>query len=422
LLIGRFSCRQSLKGVIFFVWAMVQNLTPFFLGGIADRFGRKRIVLISLALIIVSYVILAVQTAFVPFIAGILLLGFASGLFKPALQGAVASTLNEKTSSTGWGIFFMLLNLAVIAAPPLSKYLKELSWAAVFYGSAAIMFLNLLVSIVWTEKEQKSSNTGIFPSVKTAMEHFARPRIYIFVLAMSGFAIIYMQFYETFQNFIIDWSDTSALAAALPQFMTTETARGTLISYEWLYMINSILITLLIVYVSRLSGSIPKIKAIILGIILSAGGIAIAGTTMSGQFLIGGFIIYTFGEMLTNPKFTDYLGTIAPEGGESMYLGYLNLSMAIGLGGGALLGGYLYGRLGEKSALAIRYMTEHNIINNTDNGQAFRYFAAQLGISPQEATELLWNSYHPWTMWLPFLAIALLSIIILLWYAKKYKY
>jgi MFS family permease len=418
---GGLGWEQSLKGIIFFVWAMVQNLTPFFLGGLADKFGRKKLLILSLALIIISYLILGTQTAFIPFLTGVLLLGFASGLFKPALQGALAVTMNCKNSSTAWGIYFMLLNLAVLAAPPLSKFLKEFSWTAVFFGSAAIMLLNLIVAFSPKADKPGIQINNIFTPVKTAVREFIKPEVYVFIFAMSGFAFVYMQFYETFQNFIVDWSDTTQFVVYLPQWMTMETTRGIMISYEWIYTINSIFIVLFVVLMSWLTDFMMKIHAIMLGILLAAAGIGIAGSSMNGSLLIIGFIIYTFGEMITNPKFNDYLSSMAPATEKSMYMGYLNLAMAIGLGGGALLGGYLYENIGEKSALALRYISEHSInINNISAGNAVTYLADKLHLTHRQVTTLLWDNYEPWTIWLPFIVIAILSIFCLIWYAAKY--
>ncbi len=414
---------QSLKGIIFFFWALVQNLTPFFLGWMPDKYGRKKLLLISLTIIIISYILLGTQTTFVPFLSAILLLGFGSGLFKPALQGAIASTLNPRTSPTGWGIYFMLMNLALIAAPPISKYLKDISWDMVFYGSAAIMLLNLLATLIIKPNKQVKKNADWLQSIIFSLKTFSKPRVYIFILAMSGFAIIYMQFYETFQNFIIDWPDTSAIVKSLglPKFITSETGRGVMISYEWLYTINSILITLFIVALSRLTGRISQVKAIILGVILATAGITIAGASLNGAFLIAGFIIYTFGEMIVNPKFTDYLSTIAPKNENSMYLGYLNLSMAIGLGIGSLLGGYLYGNFGEKSSLALKFLQEQEVnVQSISPSAAFAELATKLNLTHSQATKLLWDTYHPWIIWLPFIAIAIISIVILFIYIKKY--
>ena len=414
---------QSLKGIIFFFWALVHNLTPFFLGWMPDKYGRKKLLLISLIIILTSYLLLGTQTSFVPFLVGILLLGFGSGLFKPALQGAIGSTLNSRTSPTGWGIYFMLLNLALIAAPPLSKYLKEISPAMIFFGSATIMLLNILATLFIKPIKRDNLTPNWANSIIFSLKSFSKPRIYIFILAMSGFAVIYMQFYETFQNFIIDWPDTSAIVKSLglAKFIITDTGRGVMISYEWLYTINSILITLFIVAVSRLTGKISQIKAIILGVILATAGITTAGTSLNGAFLIAGFIIYTFGEMIVNPKFTGFLSSIAPKKEKSMYLGYLNLSMAIGLGIGSLLGGYLYENFGEKSSLALKFLQGQGVnIENISPTIAFSTLATKLNLTQAQATQLLWDTYHPWIIWMPFIAIAIISIIVLFIYLKKY--
>jgi len=421
---GGLNWEQSLKGIIFFVWAVVQNLTPFFLGVLPDRYGRKKFLVISLILIVISYILLGTQKDFTPFLIGVLLLGFASGLFKPALQGALASTLSKGNEAVGWGVYFMLLNLAVFAAPGLSKFLKEISWDWVFFGSAAIMALNFIFIFALKNKDViTEKGFDILNSIKVSMKHFIKPEVYLFVVFMSGFAILYMQFYETFQNFILDWSDTSNAAEtlSLPTFMLSKTTRGIMISYEWLYAVNSILITLFVVLLSWLTGFIHRIKAIIIGVILAIAGVALAGTSMQGGILIAGFIVYTFGEMITNPKFTDHLSSLSDKANKSMYLGYLNLSMALGLGGGALLGGYLYQIFAEKSGLAVRYMTEHGIdLVSVNHNNAFSYLSEKLNMSHSAVTDLLWNSYNPWIVWLPFLVFGGLSVIGLVVYYQKY--
>lgn len=419
---GGLQWEQSIKGVIFFVWALVQNLTPFFFGYISDKQGRKRIIIISFLIIIISYIILATQRDFMPFLAGVLLLGLGSGLFKPALQGAVSNTMNDDNKSVGWGVYIMLLNLSVMAAPPLSKYLREISWDLVFYGSAAILVINLIVAYLINNKTYNNTKkTDTSYNLKTSLITFLKPRIYIFVLLMSGFAIIYMQFYETFPNFIIDWSDTSGIAATfgLPDFMTMEQQGVRMISYEWLYNINSIVIILFVVAFAWLTGFIGVIRAIIIGIILAIAGIMLAGTSMHGNFLVVGFVIYSIGEMITNPKFNEHAVSLSPKGQESMHLGYINLSLALGLGGGALMGGFLYGTYGEKANLAAKYMTEQNIINNSDEN-VFAFLMDYLGLSAKELTELLWNTYNPWIIFLPFALIAFIAIIGLFIYDRKF--
>ena len=152
---------QMSKGIIFFWWALVQNIVPIFSGGFADKYGRKKMIIHALVIIAIGYLILGTQKDYYIFLSGTIILGFGSGLFKPALQGAVAKILYNKNSSVGWGIYFMLLNFAVFFGPPLSKYLKEISWEAVFIGSAIIIFLNFILILFL--KETKNNSLENFP-------------------------------------------------------------------------------------------------------------------------------------------------------------------------------------------------------------------------------------------------------------------
>ena len=410
---------QYIKGIIFFVWAMVQNISPLFLGGVADKYGRRKMLVIAVLLIAFSYSILATQRDFYIFIAGVLILGFGSGMFKPAVQGAISSVLKKENSSTGWGIYFMLMNFSIIAAPPLSKYLREMSWSLVFWGSAVIILLNLIFILALKGHTYDLSERETI-DYKRVFRDLRQTSIYIFILCMSGFAIIYMQFYETLPNFIYDWSDTSSIAKnfSLPRFMLMDSPRGLMISYEWLYNINTILVTLFVVLFAWLTGFIDKIKAIIIGVTLSIAGLGLTSFSIDGSYLILGIIIYSFGELITNPKFNDYLSSISPKGFESSYMSYLNLSMAIGLGGGSLLGGFFYGRIAEKSSLALDYLHKSNI--SYSGNSPFIYLSEKLGLTPAQTTELLWKNSDANMIWMPFLGIGVLSIIGLIYFRKKY--
>lgn len=422
---GGLNWEQYVKGIVFFVWAMIQNITPVFAGGIADRYGRKKLLMISILIISISYSILATQREFNPFLIGVILLGIGSGIFKPSLQGAMTSTMPKESSSVGWGLYFMLMNFAIIAAPPLSKYLHELSWSAVFWGSAIVILANLaFIFLLNSHRNGHNSELSQESSVnyKQVFTCLMKPEIFLFLVCMSGFAIIYMQFYETLPNFIYDWSDTSKLASdlSLPRFMLMDTPRGMMISYEWLYNLNTILVTMFVVFTAWLMGLMDRIKAIIIGIVLSILGLALTSISIDGHWLVGGIIIYTFGEMITNPKFNDYLSSIAPKRLESSYMSYLNISMAIGLGGGSLLGGFFYGRIAEKSSLALSYIHSHGLQFSGDNALAFNFLSKSLGYNPQQTTLMLWETYSPNLIWIPFLIIGIASVIGLLFYRRKY--
>ncbi len=412
---------QDTKGQIFFFWAVLQNLTSVFSGAFVDKIGRKKAMFASYVMMILGLFLIATQREFYPFLFGTITYGIGLGVFRPALQGAVAANLNAKNSAIGWGIYIMLLNFAVFFGPPITMILKEISWQAVFFGSAAIMSFNFALTLLYKPADDKEKS---YPGTKAIFANFKKnilnPQISVFLLIMTGFTIIYMQFYETLPNFIFDWVNTDNVAKDLhlPDFLLSE-AGG--ISYEWLYNINSGLIVLFVVFTSWLFSRAKVITGLWVGVLLATVGFALSGISQNGYYLIAGFWVYTFGEMIANPHFNEFMGRRAKIEDKSMFMSFMYASWTVGLGIGALSGGWIYKALGEKSGFAIRYLADNFNLAGVEHSAALQMLAEKTGMSPQEATTLLWNTYNPQLLLLPFGIIGLLSVVGLMWYSRKYK-
>jgi MFS family permease len=411
---------HTAKGIIFFVWALAQRITPFFFGAVADKKGYKATMLGSYIVIICGYWAMSSQTEFIPFLLGATLLGIGSGIFKPSSQGAIAHAGAGKEKPLTWSLYFTLFNLAAFAAIPVSKYLKSASWNFVFLGSCAVIFLNFILTMFLYDdsyiKKNRNSNT-----IALTFKSLIQPRIILFISIMSGFSIIYMQFYETLPNYIYDWVDTSEIIKNfnLPNSIKMTTPLGEMISYEWLYNINTGLIILFVSFITWTMRKIRSLNAILLGITLSTLGLFICGYFAFAYMFVFGIIVYTFGEMITNTRFVSFLDESASEEEKGAYLSFLNISYAIGLSGGSLLGGVLYDHFGDKATLALNFLKEkHNII--VDKCDAIEKAKTLLHCNDSELRNILWNQYSPYQMWYVFLTIGIISIIALYVYNRKY--
>jgi MFS family permease len=317
----------------------------------------------------------------------------------------------------------MLINVAVMLTPPLSKYMKEISWTSVFFASAGLTLLNLLIVLFYKQLPENKSETykKAIDVLKEIYQNLFRSDTIWFLLSMSGFIIIYMQFYETLPNYIIDWSDTSELAKTLklPEFMLTKTQNGKIISYEWIYNFNSILVILFVVFVASITKNFNRLKVISAGIILATFGLQLCGLSREGYLLIGGVILYTFGEMTVNPKFLEHLSKKAQAGQKALYMGYLNLSYTIGLSIGALSGGFIYKHFGEKAFLASRYLEEFYGIKELNLSNAFDKLRNVANMNSSELSNLLWNHYQPHYIWFPYVLIGIISALSILILSKK---
>lgn len=413
---------QTDKGILFFCWAAVQNTIPIIAGMYVYKYGYRKMFLTSFILIEIGYLLIATQKNFAGLMVAFIVLGLGSGIFKPTMQGNVASVIDKKQIKQGWSIYFMLLNIAVFLAPPFSKYLKHIDYFWVFAGSAAVFLLNfILLSIMKPNYEKDGNPVNFLQLLKIIKKSLFGTKIYYFIIFLSGFTIIYMQFYETLPNFIIDWSSTTEIAQSLnlPDFMMSETGRGEMISYEWLYNLNAALVVLFVVPVGLVFKRFKVLTGIMFGILLAAAGLMLCGMGIDGKYLIFGIFIYTFGELITNPKFTEYLGNASSESEKPIYLSFLNISFAIGLSCGSLLGSYLYKHLAEKSHLAMEFLRyNYNIIDGITPQNAFANLMKHSGKDAVQATEMLWNYYNPSIVWLPFIAIGIISVLGLFFYNK----
>jgi dipeptide/tripeptide permease len=419
---------QLQKGQIFMWWALVQSLIPMFSGGFADRYGYKKTLTISFILKISGYLLMATQREFYPFLGGTLVLATGTAFFKPGIQGSLVQTLSPENSSVGWGIFYMLINIGAFLGAPLAHFMYGISWAAVFYASAGIISLNLLMLLTYPEIPSNSDKTvSPLHVIKTTLNDIFEPKLLIFIIIMSGFWLVFMQLFDMLPNFIADWVDSSDLVVRfnLPSFMLRMTDRGLMVSQEWLINANSAIIILTVVIISWLVSRMRRVTSIFIGITITSAGLIVSGYFMSGYLTILGILLFSIGEMLASPKMNEYLGIIAPPGKKGQYMGYANIPLAIGWAYGSFLGGTVYDKMGDKANLAIRYLQEfHQMSESVTRPEAMAKLVDITGLTFNEATLLLWNTYHPYTLWTRFTLIGFVSalgIFIFSYYVNEEK-
>lgn len=435
---------QDDKGTIYAWWSVFQSILPTFTGGLADRYGYKKMIAFSVTLKVIGYALMGSQRTFWGFFIGVLFLATGTALFKPGIQGSIAHTLKEGNTSVGWGIFYWLVNVGAMLGPYLAAALRQIGWNELFFACAAIVSLNYLMLFSYPKIESGADQTESFGSVVVrTFRDFLNARLLVFLTLMAGFWLMMYQLWDLHPNFIVDWVDSRAMAPLLPDWMSTDTERGRQVLQEHLLNINATLIVLVIVPVSAAVRRIKTLRAMLGGMIVATLGILVAGLTQSGWVLALGVVLFSLGEMLTGPKKNEFLGLIAPPGKKALYLGYVNIPVGIGTFIGAKLTGWLYGDYGEKATLALKYLVEHTdylgehgrptwdgevgSLEQTvgvGRDEAMTTLIEVLGQNNQEVTDLLWNTYQPYQVWYVFAAIGVASTVGLLFFnraARKWK-
>lgn len=422
------------KGQIYSAWALIQSTLPILVGGYPDKFGYKKTISLAIILKVIGYLLMASQTSFLGFFTGCMFLASGTAIFKPAVQGVLASSLNKDNSSLGWGIFYWLINLGGFMGPWLAGYLRILDWQYVFYGNACIVSLNFILLFLCPKlpraQQEESSSSFVKQSisffklpVKIVKEMF-KPALISFLLIYSGFWMMYYQIFDLLPNFIDDWVDSSGLMMSLGKFFhvtswVRDGSQGKQIPPEWLISLNTATIIILMIPTSWIFRKVNPFISMVGGVIITAAGMLIFGSSQLVSLCVIGIIIFSIGEMGASPRMREYLGLIAPDDKKAQYMGYANLPEAIGWGFGSLVAGYWYEVHSDKHNLAKQFLAQKlnwsaEAISQLSKENILPTLASKLKVSQFQLSETLWSYGHPEKIWYWFVLIGLCTAVGLL--------
>jgi hypothetical protein len=249
-----------------------------------------------------------------------------------------------------WGVFYQTVNIGGFLGPILAAALRQLEWQYVFYACAAIISLNFLLLLMYKEpgREERLDHKAKVKAGEIKQDHlvidslkeFAKPKVWIFLLIFSGFWFMFNAFFDILPLHIRDWVDTSTIVTSLfgADGAQTEffirlfgmTNDGMVIQPEGLVNWNAGMIMIFCFVIAGLSGKIKAINSMVLGTMLSSGALLIIGGFSAAWFVAIAILVFSTGEMLSSPKFLEFLGNIAPNQKKAMYLGFSQFALGIG--------------------------------------------------------------------------------------------
>ncbi|MBB1432937.1 MFS transporter [Pseudoalteromonas sp. SG41-2] len=175
----------------------VQGIIPFFLyllpvltGALADRYGYKRLFIISFIIMAPGYYFLGQVTDFNSFFMILMLVAFGAACFKPVVVGTISRSTNDTNRGLGFGIFYTMVNLGGFIGPLVAGYMRAISWDAVFVMSAVWILLNFIPLLFYRETTPSSqANTSLKQVLQQAQQVLGNSR---FALLLFTCVIILM--------------------------------------------------------------------------------------------------------------------------------------------------------------------------------------------------------------------------------------
>ncbi|MCX6233557.1 MAG: MFS transporter [Bacteroidetes bacterium] len=429
---GALGFSQSQKGLLIGTVVMTLYFLPIITGAIADKFGYKRVLIIAYLILISGYYLLGQFTSYTGMFFIFFYVGIGAALFKPIISATIAKTTNNETSSIGFGIFYMMVNIGAFIGPVFASKLRAFNWEYVFIMSALIICVNMFIVIFLYKEPPRQKNVDslgksisqVFKNIFTALTDF---KFLVFLLIVIGFWAMYNQLFYTLPVFIDQWVDTTgiyhALASISPRLASAiGTAQGT-IAPEMLSNVDAFYIVCFQVLVSSIVMRFKPLNAMMSGFLVSSIGIALWFITQNGFYLFLSLLIFGLGEMSSSPKITEYIGRIAPKDKIALYMGCSFLPMAGGNFLAGILSGGVYTRMADKitilqAEVASRGLDIPAISDSFTQNDYINRACELMGMNQHELTYMLWNTYHPSNIWVVFTGIGVATAIALFLYDR----
>ncbi|MDZ7868410.1 MAG: MFS transporter [Rheinheimera sp.] len=158
--------RGFLQGMIPFLLYLLPVLT----GALADRYGYRRMFLLSFCLMAPGYFLLGQVHSFWPFFAVFLLVAIGAACFKPVVVGTVGRCSDDNNRGLAFGVFYTMVNIGGFLGPLVAGYLRAISWDLVFLMSSCWILLNFIPALLWYREPLPAG-------VKTAADQRSLPQV-----------------------------------------------------------------------------------------------------------------------------------------------------------------------------------------------------------------------------------------------------
>ena len=164
--------------------------------------------------------------------------------------------------------------------------------------------------------------------------------------------------------------------------------------------------------------------SLLLGTVFLAGALVLLGSSTLVGVAVLAMIVFSSGEMLASPKFSEFLGNIAPPDKKAMWMGFSQVPILLGWALEGKLGPQFYHIFSAKDVLARRMLVAEGIPSSLTTeavlpvGKAFDRLVEVTGQSPEQLTQLLYQHNHVGMTWFIFAAVGLVAGVMIYFYGK----
>lgn len=333
---GKLDAPLTTAATLVSISSFVGMLVSFLGGSLADRFGRKAIMVLAQASHGVAYLLMSRADSYPAFLLPMTIMGASMPFYAIGSDAMMADMIPPERRTTAYSILRMTNNAGIAIGPSIGGLIVAKSYTLAFYGAAAAMFLySLLLLLLARETLKRQSTTG---KAETLLQNllgyrrvFGDGRFMAFVATVT-FGMIAPLMMWVF--FAIYTKTNYGLSEA---------------RYAWLPTTNALMCVFVQYFVTLFTRRQRPGLMIAVGMLVYALGVGSVALMSSFWGFWVSMVVLTFGELILIPTGTAYAAGRAPEDLRGRYMSIYWLTWGLARAAAPLVGGFMNDAIGPKA-------------------------------------------------------------------------
>ncbi|PKN94646.1 MAG: hypothetical protein CVU45_00985, partial [Chloroflexi bacterium HGW-Chloroflexi-7] len=324
----KFEIGMSTVGILFAVFSVSGMVGNALGGALADRLGRKGVIIASLLLSALSALGMGFAPTLAIFIAVSVIVGTLSSIGGPAHEAVIADLLPPEKRAEGYGIFRVVFNVSAIIAPPVAGFLVANSYLTLFVVDSVISVIAAIIVVFALPETKPQGQPDAKPETLkqtfAGYSHVFKDGPFLLFIAITVLmTLVYTNMNTTLGVFLRDYRGVKE------------------ISYGTLLSINAIIVVVLQFWVTRKLEKYKPMLMMAIGSLLYAVGFAMYGFVTGFTLFITAMVVITIGEMVVAPFQQSIVAGFAPEDMRGRYMAVSGLTWSIAFTIGPYFAGLL---------------------------------------------------------------------------------
>lgn|SRR5690606_36352623 len=309
------------KGLIIALFTLTAGISRPFSGKLTDKWGRVPVMAIGSIVCFVCGFLYPITSSLAGFFLLRLIHGFSTG-FKPTATAAyIADIIPQNRWGEALGMHGLAFSIGGAIGPALGSFIAQrYGIDFMFYMSSVFAILSILIVMNMKETLQQKNRFSIkmlYVRKDEIIEWRVLPAAIVTLLSYTGYGVIL--------TLIPDWSEHLG------------------IQNKGLFFTAYTLSTIGIRFFSgKVADQYGRIKVMYVGIVILAFSVLLIGLSQSILGLIIGAVIYGIGSGILSPAVNAWTIDLSLPQHRGKAMATMYIALEIGIGGGALLSGYIY--------------------------------------------------------------------------------